>query len=283
MADETNMELVRLLTEDLNKHREYVQKLYTRAFIAGGLIVTAVLGAGFWFLSDRVNNELIQYLVTKKVISIVEPLAKEEAARAFPKITEAAIGQAYKAADDAVDEKVKDEIKNSLDVKLLNVTKTSLEDLVDSSIDPIRNSLMPTSIVAAFNSPTCPYGWRVYDPAEEGVIVGKGYLKSNLGARFDLHVSTREYQLPMIEAYENRLDLASKINSLEQVLSALGRMSVRVEDMESQSTFHNEIYRSQSELERLKAKFEESNRLPVVALTYCEKEDRPKKAEQPES
>lgn len=275
MPDETNMELVRLLTEDLNKHRDYVQKLYTRAFIAGGLIVTAVLGAGFWFLSDRVNNELIQYLLTKKVTSIVEPLANEEAARAFPEITEKAIGQAHKAVDKLVDERVKDEIKNSLDLKLSGLTKSSLEELVAENIAPIRNSLMPTSTVAAFDSPTCPAGWILYGPAEYGAIVGKGYFESNVGARAQLSVDISDYENSFVSLVVKQTDRMSKSLELLRLIEEQEKKLNNDKESEFSRQIQLDIDALQKELDDLNNKtydiVSDPGTLPIVALTYCKK------------
>lgn len=211
MPDETNMELVRLITEDLNKHREYVQKLYTRAFIAGGVIVGTVLAIGVWFLSDRVNNELIHYILVKDVKNIVTPLAKAEAAKAYSQfarddIEEVYAGisrniwrEAYSSLEDSVAVEIQDALAQKLEEIRAHEVRSFLEDYVDVGV--------PSGAVLAFRSIKCPAGWMEYGLAKGRFILGTSHSYPLLTTGGEKHVTLPVSKIPshshMVEAVTN--------------------------------------------------------------------------------
>ncbi len=187
MADpDRDVDVLKLLTEDIQAHREYIQNLYRNAAVVGGAGLLLAVTVGTWFLGRQLDASILQHGIDKALIQKMDGLVDQRASRLINEIndkTEAAtssaiasIGLAAERAGNTAREEItsssestlsqaKTEVDQYLRGQLTEEVRGSLKPLLDelseSNIVDISQQLtIPAGFVAAFDRPAgCPTGW----------------------------------------------------------------------------------------------------------------------------
>lgn len=179
-------DVLEVLTEDIQSHREYIQQLYRNAAIVGGFGILLAVAVGTWFLGRELNSAILQYSIDQQLEEEMARLLENRSATEVAKIATATeqatdnalerIGLATKeAGDDArnsitaataaqissalqeVDQYLSDQLTN----EVLENAKQQLVEISQASNEDIASRLaLPAGFVAAFDRPSgCPDGW----------------------------------------------------------------------------------------------------------------------------
>ena len=156
---DVSRDVVQLLTDDIQAHRDYVQKLYRNAATVGGVIVAAGVGLAFWILGEQLDAKVFEY-------RIVDAL-RTEAAKISAEIVTDAKDQAKKSVRTFVETEISKEAAKQVKVQLASLDEETLADLV-------KRITFPTGFVVATDNEECPDGWSTFEPARGRMIVGVG-------------------------------------------------------------------------------------------------------------
>lgn len=185
-----NKEIVELLTDDIQAHREHVQKLYRNAVWIGGVVIAAGVGLIVFSLGEQINAQILAYRIDEALQKRVETLTGEKVRDAEVEINKAAeliktesiqkISAAGDVAkndalvyiDQYLNQKIGQQIEALLKPRIEEITAESLPELVGKTI-------LPPGIVAAFarsnrGGGACPKGWAPFREAGGRTIVGAG-------------------------------------------------------------------------------------------------------------
>lgn len=157
MDDDVNVELIRLVNEDLAKHREYLHRLYTRVFVAGAVMISLALVAGVWLTAERLNSQLVKQLLDSKVSERVDALAKTHVEVAMKAVENRLFGEAYYLMNTKA--------MFSLEDHFMQDFSYAIDEKVMKALEGISNgiSLVPEYTVVSVTTNTCPSGWVVFD------------------------------------------------------------------------------------------------------------------------
>ncbi|MEE9339611.1 MAG: hypothetical protein V3U87_16170 [Methylococcaceae bacterium] len=199
MTDEQELELSvrRILAEEVNKHREFLQIQFKYLVWSIGIMLAAGAIVFTYLFGDSIETtkvRLIEQIDTKVVeYRIVESLKKR-----LDAFTESAVDEAVNSV------KTKDQINLLVKTKTDEYVRASsekteqkLSQLVTSQVvkfkdlDPeelIRKVTLPSGSILAFNLESCPKGWNNFQLAAGRTIVGSGkgenltpYAKGEIG------------------------------------------------------------------------------------------------------
>lgn len=165
-AGDSHASLIKLLVEDLQSHREHVQKLYRNAFIAGGVLAAIGVGLAFWLLGEQLDSRVFEYRIVDSLKQRAETISNE------------IVKDAEVSARNSVDSFIKNSISKEVDQRV----KDKLEDLNDASLKQLVEQIgFPVNSIIAVDASTCPSGWENYIGTEGRYIVGVG-PGGNVGA-----------------------------------------------------------------------------------------------------
>ncbi len=185
-------ETVKILTDDLQKHREYVQKLYVNAFIIGGAGLIIAIGVIYWAFGKQFDSKMIDYVVEENVGTRIETIS-QEAIDAAQKSVKAAIDSAQAAAIQKVDDYSKETVGIAVETTISDrLGKVAKEDLPEL----IKSVTFPSGMVAAFNREKCPQGWSQFAESDGRLLVGttSDLSAARLGRTFSLGATGGEYE-----------------------------------------------------------------------------------------
>lgn len=175
-----------VLTEDIQSHREYIQKLYRTAAVVGGTGILLAVAVGTWFLGRELNAAILQYSIDQQLIAkmdeLLENRSEEEVAKisvATEEATQSALEKINSATTDAgriaqteigatsanqialakqeldqyLSDQLTDEVRESVQPLLAEFSQASVEEVA-------QRLAIPAGFVAAFDRPSgCPSGW----------------------------------------------------------------------------------------------------------------------------
>ena len=169
-SDDVRTDVVKLLTEDIQAHRDYIQKLYRSAATVGGIIVAAGAGLAYWILGEQLDAKVFEY-------RIVDALRAEA-----QKVSEVIVSDAKLEAQRSVKAFVKSEISNEAERQI----STQLASLNEESLtDLVKRITFPAGMVVATVSDTCPTGWIPFSQATGRVLVGSGTFEMSIDDGLD--------------------------------------------------------------------------------------------------
>lgn len=190
-SKQTELEIIKILTEDIQAHRDYIQRLYRNAVWIGGVIVAAGIGLIVYTLGNQLNARIFEYRIDEALQNKVQEITKlhvddaaqqieaeadkaKMAAKAdIEETTEQAKEDVRSAIDDYAAERVGDLVEEAVTPKLAALTDETIPDLV-------QRVTFPVGIVAAFDRVNgCPNGWTLFEPAISRVIIGSVAGRSN--------------------------------------------------------------------------------------------------------
>lgn len=156
MSEEINLELLRLINDDLTKHRDYLHRLYTRALVTGAVMISAVLAVGIWFTGERLNTEIIKQLLDDKVNARVDALAKEHVNGLMKDVVRDAKEKANEEAYTKVNETVNKFLERDLLKRVFESVEPALERYLTVNLE------IPKNTVIQMDSVDCPEGWQEF-------------------------------------------------------------------------------------------------------------------------
>lgn len=176
MVDETAERVIALLTEDVQKHREYIQKMYLGAL---GLLLP-VFAAVIWFTGNRLETDFINHLLDQEVQGQIDGLIEQQSgfyvSRQVESILEderEAFANEVQNQASAAERTLAVKVAELVDQQAFEAVNRRLNDINDAQV---RQELMaftiPVGSVVPFNLETCPTGWREYTPAYGRFIRG---------------------------------------------------------------------------------------------------------------
>lgn len=160
---------LQLLIEDLANHRAYIEKLYTRFFSAGAVLVVIAIGLATWVLGDRIDSAVIDYRIAGVSKDRAEEIINTVKENAIEQASKSAADHAYREATQRFDQEFDESISEIVD-KNVGALISRLEQ--DDPVEAIRPFLLPSKAVIPFASRSCPEGWSAYVPAYGHFIRG---------------------------------------------------------------------------------------------------------------
>lgn len=157
-SEETNL-TIKILTEDIQAHRDYIHRLYRSAFVAGAVLVTAGVGLGYWVLGKQLDARVFEY-------RIVESL-RDRAKDISTQIIDGAKIAAQKEVDTYIKEKIGAEVEQQIEPKLQALSAESLPELFE-------RFAFPYGTVIAMDRQECPQGWAQWEAGAGRTIIGAG-------------------------------------------------------------------------------------------------------------
>ncbi len=198
MADQDNNlsgDILKLLTEDIQSHREHVQKLYRNAVWIGGVVIAGGISLVVFALGEQIDARILEYRIdvaleervkkltqthledAKKTISEEAKIVEDIAVNKIDEVGQAAQTKAINTIDDYTSEKIIVEIEKNLASKFAQLTKAALPEIA-------KQILLPPGIVAAFDRKTgCPEGWTDVGKADSKRFAGRTIIA--VGPRVD--------------------------------------------------------------------------------------------------
>lgn len=163
-------EVVEQLTGDIQRHRDYIHRLYRSAFIAGGTLIVIFTGLVTWFLKYQFDAKVVNYFISEKFEERITPIVEHATERAN-KQSKSLVEEHFLRAKSLIEEDFSKQVKSSIDNK---VETLNTSDILDS----YQKAIIPVGAVIPFNRETgCPENWTEYKPAYGRFI--RGIDKSN--------------------------------------------------------------------------------------------------------
>ena len=118
-SSDEQVEVLKLLTEDIQSHREYIQRLYRNAAVVGGAGLLLAVAVGTWFLGRELNAAILQHSIDEQLIKKMDALLDNRSEGLVSTISEktneataSALEKISGAADEAGD-KAREEIAST--------------------------------------------------------------------------------------------------------------------------------------------------------------------------
>ncbi|MCC2606975.1 hypothetical protein [Planctobacterium marinum] len=163
---ENPKEIIKILTEDIQSHREYIHRLYRSAFAVGAVLVTIGIGLGYWILGKQLDAKVFEYRIVESLKQRANDISKE--------IIEDSKREAQGQVSDFIDENIEKEANKILRQKLSELNLNSAEEVYSKLI-------VPSGAVISFDTNTgCPKGWEEYSPAYGRFIRGIDKSEQNI-------------------------------------------------------------------------------------------------------
>lgn len=184
MTSEEKLEVVKLLTEDIQSHRDYVQRLYRNAVLIGGSVLLLIAVLGTWLLGERYDESLLRTVVNNELRAEVDRLREEQTQILENELAESTSAATAGAQTDIIS--AAEKVKNDVIAELNEFAERQLFEAVRQNIEPQIDELqlataaelagavaLPAGLVAAFDLPNgCPLGWSHFDASAGRVIIG---------------------------------------------------------------------------------------------------------------
>lgn len=195
MADENSngdLQVLKILTEDVQAHREYIHKLYRNALWVGGLVIAAGVGFIVFTMGNQLDARILEYRIDEVLKKKVDELTNIKIADATTSIQESADKTKFDAQTEikSAGDRVKNEARALIDSYTSQVISVNVEKLVSTKLDKLTNEdipdligkiVLPTGFVAAFDRQNgCPGGWSDFTPAAGRFIIGVDGTKFKL-------------------------------------------------------------------------------------------------------
>lgn len=184
MASDEELEVIKLLTEDVQSHRDYVQRLYRNAVLIGGSVLLLIAVLGTWLLGERYDESLLRTVVNNELRGEVDRLREEqtklleqELSTSMQSATEDAQESIISAADESKAQAIS-ELNEFAEEQLFEAVRQNIEPQIEelqatTAVELAGAIAFPSGLVAAFDLPEgCPLGWSRYQPAASRVIIG---------------------------------------------------------------------------------------------------------------
>lgn len=239
---DTNFDVVRLLTEDIQAHREYIQKLYLSAFAVGAVLFSIGLGIGYYVLGKQLDARVFEY----RIVDSLRERAEQ--------ISSVIVEEARRGAQDEVSRYIGDEIERvveqELALKLQEFTSESLTDIVEGVA-------LPRGMISSFTTNFCPQGWVLWSEGTGRVIVGAGQGQG-LSNRSMMEVGgTETHQLTVSELPEHRHSTIQMIGTNE------------IDGVDSTTTNSGEHHNEARETGATGEGAPHNNMMPYIAVRLC--------------
>ncbi|MCL6286207.1 hypothetical protein M3P21_22200 [Ruegeria sp. 2012CJ41-6] len=285
--------ILEILTEDIQAHRDYVQRLYRNAFYVGGIGLAAGVGLAIWVLGERLDSSILQHRIDEKLVAKVNLLTDDRVGDAEAEISKAAIAATsdakieIEAAANSAKKDARDDVdkylKERLTADLAELVKPQLEVIAEASASDLAAVVtLPRGLVAAFDSNEgCPLGWSVFEDGGGRTIVGAGEHRNEgeNGRRLLTHPvgqtgGAELHVLTLNEMPSHRHEVVW-INSRGDQSVSLNGSSV---DVANDDQFHIASFREGGQANRnvgttaVGGSAPHNNMPPYIALYFCKKE-----------
>jgi hypothetical protein len=151
-------EIIKILTEDIQSHRDYIHRLYRSAFTVGAVLVSIGVGLGYWILGKQLDAKVFEYRIVESLRQRADVISKE--------IVDGAKIGAQNQVSLFVKEKIENEAATILNSELQKLSTKSLSELYAGVV-------FPTGAVVSFNRASgCSDGWNEFKPAYGRFIRG---------------------------------------------------------------------------------------------------------------
>ena len=162
--DKSN-EIIKLLTEDIQAHRDYIHRLYRSAFTVGAVLVALGVGLGTWILGKQLDAKVFEYRIVDALRKSAEMIANE----------------LMKDAKDHVKKEIEEHVTESIARQTEDQIEKRLEKLNEKSpLQLLESFSFPLGTVVAVDREECPQGWREYKEAYGRFIRGIDKSGSNI-------------------------------------------------------------------------------------------------------
>ncbi|MCG7500163.1 hypothetical protein MHO82_25200 [Vibrio sp. Of7-15] len=153
-------DVIKLLTEDIQSHREYIHRLYRSAFSVGAVIVAIGVGLAYWVLGKQLDARVFEY----RIVESLRTRATD--------ITSQIVSDSKNAAQKQVELYINEEIGN----EVKTVLKPEIEKLSQETLPEIFDKVaFPVGAILAFDRATgCPQGWIEWKEGAGRTIIGSG-------------------------------------------------------------------------------------------------------------
>ncbi len=180
-ADHENA-LLKLLTEDIQSHRDYIHRLYRSAFTVGAVLVAIGVGLGYWILGKQLDAKVFEYRVVESLKKRADDISKEV-------ISDAKLG-AQEQVSLFIEEQIENKAAEKIQLKIQELNAASLTNLFEKAVLP-KGAVIPFDRASG-----CPDGWSDYAPAYGRFIRGIDKSGKNIdpgGARIRGSIQDDEF------------------------------------------------------------------------------------------
>lgn len=176
-------EMLAILTEDIQSHRNYVQTLYRNALYVGGGVALGGFALAGWLIGNEFDATIFRYKLNDKIDDVVGVFvdARVKDAETIFEKADKLVENAEAKITDATDTQLESAlgrldtyIKEQVTVSVEALLKEQLEILEKKSETELASliSLPPGMIVAFDRASGCPAGWASFDPAKGRMVIG---------------------------------------------------------------------------------------------------------------
>jgi len=169
--------ILKVLTEDIQSHRDYVQRLYRNAFSVGAVLVAVGIGLGYWILGKQLDAKIFEYRIVESYKHSLEERVKVAVANTVDS------NEIQGNISTLIKDLSADEIRKAsagLDRDITSRIREEVEEIKELDIDKlIEKTIIPSASIMAFDLSECPNGWRAYKEAYGRFL--RGIDKSNSG------------------------------------------------------------------------------------------------------
>lgn len=296
-------DVLEVLTQDIQAHREYIQKLYRNAFYVGGVGLAAGIGLGIWILGERLDSSILQHRIDEKLEAKVEKITQDHLNDAEGDIQESASNAVAAAQNtlssfaDQESEKAKDQIAEAtlnatssatakvdqyvsdrLSVEVRELIAPQLDKLSEASITDLAEQItLPAGFVAAFDRPAgCPEGWTNMEANWRGRTIVAASSEANDKYALGRTGGAEKHTLSIDEMPAHRHGISTSRNAGRNIHDGLAGSQ---EGYGIDQVFENPVGDAGSGFGSLDRILEEvgrslphNNMPPYIALYICRKE-----------